>query len=639
MIKTNKNTPANAARPERAARLLEASNSASAHVGVLHVAFMALCAYVLVIVFGTTDLDLLMGKGVKLPVVDVEVPIVGFYAFAPYLVVLVHFNLLLQLQLLSRKLYAFDEAAPAVEGIGGLRDQLHIFPYTYYLIGRPSPIVRLLLGAVVTITLLLLPLATLLVVQLRFLAYQSELVTWAQRFATWSDVALVIALWPVIMDRKDHWRGYMRRMNQRLRAVWPRTLVWGLVWVGFVICWLTESVRVFVLAACSVGALIAVLALARPVAKLWRRLRKSARSNGVDYQRGVPGLLVVLALGSVMPLVLLVDGEAAEAVVRGALGTWFFPSETQVRSDQETPASRLLAAQRHLDLAEQVLLAKEAKPEIVADLRTVSKDAREQVLRQIEPINLKGRSLRGANFGKALLSRADLRGAELQGADLSQAELQGADLSRAQLQGANLLSAKMRGAELRGAALYGETIVDVDYIRDTSLLDIRGVTWKPLPPNQITRLEKMVANSIKDDGRREKVLERLRRAGKPGATSPKWGSCLRDEETAREITCEKQWTTAEIATFRAALHPVLASHACEATAVAKGFIRQVDKTFDIDPGDSTRLGLAQKLAARINDPTCPGLYTLTPTDKGTLVIRAKRDAEVATNPQSQGRRR
>ena len=280
MIKTNKNTPANAARPERAARLLEASNSASAHVGVLHVAFMALCAYVLVIVFGTTDLDLLMGKGVKLPVVDVQVPIAGFYAFAPYLVVLVHFNLLLQLQLLSRKLYAFDAAAPAVEGIGGLRDQLHIFPYTYYLIGRPSPIVRRLLGAVVTITLLLLPLATLLVVQLRFLAYQSELVTWAQRFATWSDVALVIALWPVIMDREDHWRGYMRRMNQRLRAVWPRTLVWGLIWVGFVICWLTESVQVFVLAACSVGALIAVLALARPVAKLWRRLRKSARNKG-----------------------------------------------------------------------------------------------------------------------------------------------------------------------------------------------------------------------------------------------------------------------------------------------------------------------------------------------------------------------
>jgi hypothetical protein len=70
-----------------------------------------------VIVFSTTDLDLLIGKGIKLPVVDVEVPIVGFYAALPYLLVLVHFHLLLQLQLLSRKLYAFDRAASGEAGM------------------------------------------------------------------------------------------------------------------------------------------------------------------------------------------------------------------------------------------------------------------------------------------------------------------------------------------------------------------------------------------------------------------------------------------------------------------------------------------------------------------------------------------
>jgi hypothetical protein len=75
--------PPSAASSEDAEALLGTANSASQHVAVLHVAFMALCAYVLVIVFSTTDMDLLIGKGVKLPVVDVTVPIVGFYAFAP----------------------------------------------------------------------------------------------------------------------------------------------------------------------------------------------------------------------------------------------------------------------------------------------------------------------------------------------------------------------------------------------------------------------------------------------------------------------------------------------------------------------------------------------------------------------------
>ena len=93
--------------------LLSAANSASEKVAALHIVFLAVCAYVLVIVFGTTDTDLLIGKGVKPPVVDVEVPIVGFYILSPYLLVLVHFNLLLSLQLLLRKLYAFDEAVAA----------------------------------------------------------------------------------------------------------------------------------------------------------------------------------------------------------------------------------------------------------------------------------------------------------------------------------------------------------------------------------------------------------------------------------------------------------------------------------------------------------------------------------------------
>ena len=138
----------------------------------------------------------------------------------------------------------------------------------------------------------------------------------------------------------------------------------------------------------------------------------------------------------------------------------------------------------------------------------------------------------------------------------------------------------------------------------------------------------MVANSITNDARREKVLERLRRAGKPGETPPKWDSCLRDEQTAREITCEKQWTTADIATIRAALHPVLVSHACESAAVAKGFILQVDNMpIGSYSENSTRWGLAQKLATRINDPACPGLYTLTLADKDTLVIHATYDEE------------
>jgi len=137
--------------------LLDAANSASEKVATLHIAFLALCTYVLVIVFSTTDLDLSLGKGIKLPVVDVEVPIVGFYATVPYLLVLVHFNLLLVLQLHSRKLYALDKAISRQADNGGLYDRLNVFPFNYYLIGRRDPLVAFLIESLVVITILLLP--------------------------------------------------------------------------------------------------------------------------------------------------------------------------------------------------------------------------------------------------------------------------------------------------------------------------------------------------------------------------------------------------------------------------------------------------------------------------------------------------
>jgi hypothetical protein len=81
----------------------------------------------MVIAFSTSHLNLLLGEVVKLPVLNVELPIVPFYVLAPYGVVLVHLNLLLQLQLFSRKLFAFEAAAPPEEDPGGLRDRACTF--------------------------------------------------------------------------------------------------------------------------------------------------------------------------------------------------------------------------------------------------------------------------------------------------------------------------------------------------------------------------------------------------------------------------------------------------------------------------------------------------------------------------------
>ncbi|MFY9270378.1 MAG: pentapeptide repeat-containing protein [Candidatus Manganitrophaceae bacterium] len=462
--------------------LLAAANSASEKVATLHVFFLAICAYILVIVFGTTDLDLLIGKGVKLPVVDVEVPIVGFYALAPYLLALVHFYLLLSLQLLSQKLYAFDDAAQKNGESGGLHDQLNIFPYNHYLIGRPTRLVHGFLALVVTITMLLLPLAALLALQARFLAYQSEAVTWAQRLVVWLDVVLVAIFWPVIMDRRDSWSAYMGAVWRHARLHWVRWLwgIAGLLVVVFLLVreveprtstqqptlvpeskeylmWLTEPWLFKLL----VGWLLLTL-LVRPLRRCARWLSHgryfALQDGGADFILGAPGLLAILLLGLPLPLLLVTDGEKLDRPA--ALST------------------RILASLRHLNLHERVLLAKPLQPETLADLRgshhgpqgefhVIDRDpARtEAALRSVQRIDLQNRSLRRADFSNALLPKADLRGAQLQGAYVFGADLRGADLRGAQLQDTVFVGTMLNGANLEEVQLKHTIFAEVSLER------------------------------------------------------------------------------------------------------------------------------------------------------------------------------
>jgi uncharacterized protein YjbI with pentapeptide repeats len=74
---------------------------------------------------------------------------------------------------------------------------------------------------------------------------------------------------------------------------------------------------------------------------------------------------------------------------------------------------------------------------------------------QLQGAELAGVQLQGARLGSARLQGADLGAAQLQGVDLTVAQLQGADLHYAQLQGANLNQAQLQGADLGAAQLQG----------------------------------------------------------------------------------------------------------------------------------------------------------------------------------------
>jgi hypothetical protein len=107
--------------------------------------------------------------------------------------------------------------------------------------------------------------------------------------------------------------------------------------------------------------LLILLGVARGLTGLWRRWRGRRRKPEGTGQartaavRGMPGLLLVVALGVPLPLGLF------------ALGEW---GEEELQPGYVVDSGLMIYDRlRFLDLSEQVLLAKPAKPELIAQFR------------------------------------------------------------------------------------------------------------------------------------------------------------------------------------------------------------------------------------------------------------------------------
>jgi hypothetical protein len=223
MAQDDPQTAADTDRTGRADRLRQSADEAARLARTLFVTFLVIGVYLAITIAATTDAQLLRVDPVRLPLLDIGLPIVGFYAVMPWLFVLVHLNLLLQLYLLARKLHAFDAAltglAPAEQQ--EQRERLFPFPLSHMLAGRQhGPLVRALLATMVWTPVVLLPLAVLVWAEARFLPYQDATVTGIQRAAVVFDVVALWIFWPLIVtgDRPGAWwRVFLTELGYPIR--------------------------------------------------------------------------------------------------------------------------------------------------------------------------------------------------------------------------------------------------------------------------------------------------------------------------------------------------------------------------------------------------------------------------------------
>lgn len=435
----------------------------------LWLSYLFVLLYLAIAAGSVTHRDLLFEKSVKLPFLNVELPLVAFFIMGPALFLIVHAYVLLHFMLLADKAGAFHQQLRQQiddEGIrASLRRQLPSNVFVQFVAG-PSGLrsggVGLMFRLIAQISLIALPIGLLMLFELQFLAYHSEPVTWWQRAAIVIDLALIWAIWPSIN------RGRIARLGLGDVLHWP---VAASAFASVLIILIVGAVATF-----PGEWLHAALPTVPVVPASW--LSSEPPANGKE---AVPDAKFV-SLHT-----LLVAGKV-DAVTRRPVSVWsnrlVLPEFNSASSSGEALSLRgrrlegaVLTAARFAGADFTGTHLQEANLD-GADLQGAQFGCGEAVLVRLdyarqettwerswvdEQIRKLANSyvrrdcvwLRGASLKNASLQGAVLDGSQMQGVDLSGAHLHGASMQLVNLDGASLFGAELPGASLRGASLVG----------------------------------------------------------------------------------------------------------------------------------------------------------------------------------------
>src|SRR5947209_10137612 len=195
---------------------LEKSLSDSAtRVSTIWVSFLIFSLYLLTAATTVTHRQIFLAEPVKLPVLNIDLPLWGFFFLAPILFVTFHAYVLIQVILLARTAAAYDGAVKKMvnrdnlssEEEASLRQRLANTLFAQIFAGSPrersGPFGRLL-NVMAWITLAISPIIILLTFQFMFLPYHSHVATWTHRLLTLAEFAVAFQLWPLVLDsRRD----------------------------------------------------------------------------------------------------------------------------------------------------------------------------------------------------------------------------------------------------------------------------------------------------------------------------------------------------------------------------------------------------------------------------------------------------
>ncbi|MBM3543806.1 MAG: pentapeptide repeat-containing protein [Alphaproteobacteria bacterium] len=590
---------------------LEVANGASDAAWSSWLAFLLLLTYVIVTLASVSHTALLLNSPVKLPIINADIPIVGFFQYAPLLLLLVYLSLLIQHVILARKYRKFTDAVAPYELETGsehpARERVHSYVFSQITAGpRPNRITKFMMQLIVYVTFSILPIVTLLFFQVKFLPYHDVSVTYWHRIAVILGFVMLILLTP-LMQNKRAVRRWNIKMGPQAEA-WEASgtqviLVLTLLPLVLFFSWLITTVpnewidrRLGFVAPASVG--VGAQEEAKLLNPIVRRVIYDNVTNG-DNRTWWRRWLLAYRVLIVEDTDLSTGGEAG-AVLRERNFRFALLNRSDLHRADLTWAD-LRATQMWKSLAKGKL--KDAQLQ-GAFLKEAQLQGAQMQAAKLLGADLSGAKLQGAELNYANLRGADLRGAKLQGADLSGANLQGANLREAQLQGANFAGAKLQGADLTGAEIWLVKFPPDLAEQSPPPLGLTDLGMTPLPLEARAQLKQDLNAGISDPTVLTVVLSRL-------------DGLLRDEppnwDDANDWTVFTGTAKAPSPRVIASFHATLACNDSEGTIANRMAMRatEVDK-------ESLQDGYAKALARALLDKSCKGGQALTQEARAAL---------------------
>jgi len=191
-------------------------DAASVSTGIW-LSYIFVLFYIGIAAGAVTHKDLLLESPVKLPFLsDVPLPLIAFFFLAPIVFIVSHAYTLVYFVMLAAKVGVYDaelraQLGDAPEMRDAFRRQLPSNVFVQFLAGPEDireGLLGLLLKAVAWVSLVIGPVLLLLLIQVRFLPYHLEWLTWVHRLAILADVVLLWLLWPAVLHSRSRllWR-------------------------------------------------------------------------------------------------------------------------------------------------------------------------------------------------------------------------------------------------------------------------------------------------------------------------------------------------------------------------------------------------------------------------------------------------